>query len=427
MRNRICILLVCFQMIGVLSSTAGLSTRTGNLVLRTFPQEAELYAENGKVLHPEGRREEWRIYTLPRGFQVLELRAPGYYSKRLHLVLTDSFEVEEKLERKDSRLLLVGETPTGTWPKGVLFSPEVDYLAVTLLGGKGIDRIPFPELTPRKEIDLSSSKTKSSGYVEPYVFRQRGELWISQMETGEVHILDVHTLEVLGRVDVQGKWPKVICGSSDETYAFISNWLSQTVTVIDTKTRKVVKVIPVSGIPRGLAVTKTGTLYVCLYEPGDIEVIDGNTFTRLKTLPFKPGAKRHIVLDEKKRIGYVSDMATGRVISFSLETGKPLQSLRVGSNVNTLTLTSDGRFLFVSNRGRNNPVDYQKRGPEFGKISVIDTRTFQIVDWVWGRNQPTGLTLSPDNRYMAFTDFLDNNLEVYDISGLYSEDTVPNR
>jgi len=35
---------------------------------------------------------------------------------------------------------------------------------------------------------------------------------------------------------------------------------------------------------------------------------------------------------------------------------------------------------------------------------------------VWGRNQPTGLAFSADGRYLAFTDFLDNNVELYRVA-----------
>jgi YVTN family beta-propeller protein len=239
------------------------------------------------------------------------------------------------------------------------------------------------------------------------------------MLTNEVHILEARTLKKIGSVPVQGIWPKVICTDREERYAYVSNWESRSITVIETESRKVIRVIPISGIPRGLAITREGLLYVCLYDSGDIEVIDTKTYRRIKALPFGPGAKRHIVLDEGKALAYVSDMATGRVSKISLRTDQPLASLWAGSNPNTLALTSDGRYLFVSIRGRNNPEDYQKKGPEFGKIAVIETESFRIVDWVWGRNQPTGLALSPDNRYLAFTDFLDANLEVYEISRLF--------
>ncbi len=391
---------------------------SGRLVIRTFPVEAELYQGEERI-NPIERREEWKIYRIPKGFQVLSLRAPGYHEKKLYLEIPAILEIEEKLERKDSKLNLVGEAPTGKWPKAVLFHPHQPYLLVTLLGGSGIDRILFPNLIPRETLWLEPPTQIVTGFVEFCSFPRRGEIWISQMLTNEVHILDAQTLQKVGTIQVQGIWPKVICTDQEEKYAYVSNWESKSITIIETASRRIVRVIPVPGIPRGIAVTRRGFLYVCLYEGGDIEVIDTKSYRRIKTLGLGPGAKRHIVLDEARDLAYVSDMATGIITKISLRTDQPLTSLWVGSNPNTLALTSDGRYLFVSIRGRNNPEDYQKKGPEFGKVVVIDTETFRIVDWVWGRNQPTGLALSPDNQYMAFTDFLDDNLEVYQISRLY--------
>ena len=390
----------------------------GMLVVRTFPIEAELYLGKEQLI-PVERRDEWRTYLIPKRFQVFTLRAAGYQEKNLYIQMSSSLEIEEKLERSDSKLKLVGETATGRWPKGVMFHPNQPSLLVTLLGGIGIDRIFFPALVPRETLRLETSKQKITGFVEFCTFPKRREIWISQMLTNEVHILDMETLQKVGSIRVQGVWPKVICTDLDEGYAYVSNWESRSISVIDTETRKETFIIPVSGIPRGLTITREGILYVCLFDRGDIEVINMKTFTRIKTIPLGPGAKRHIVLDELQDLAYVSDMATGRVTKLSLKTGKPLASLWVGSNPNTLALTTDGRYLFVSIRGRNHSEDYQKKGPEFGKIEVIDTTSFTMIDWVWGRNQPTGLTLSPDNRYMAFTDFLDDNLEVYDISQLF--------
>lgn len=390
----------------------------GRLVIRTFPPEAELYRAEERLI-PVELKAEWRTYLVPKGFQVLTLRAPGYKEKKFYLEVPSSLEIEDKLERTNSKLNLVGETPTGRWPKGVVFHPGKPFLLVTLLGGNGIERILFPALIPREIVRLESPKQDVTGFVDFCIFPRRGEIWVSQMLTNEVHILEALTLKKVGTIRVQGIWPKVICSDREERYAYVSNWESKSITLIETESRKVLKVIPVSGIPRGMAVTKEGILYVCLYESGDIEVIDTKTYRRIKTIPLGPGAKRDIVLDEERSLAYVSDMATGKVTKLSLRTDQPLASLWVGSNPNTLALTTDGRYLFVSIRGRNNPEDYQKKGPEFGKIAVIETKTFRIIDWVWARNQPTGLALSPDNRYMAFTDFLDDNLEVYEISRLY--------
>jgi DNA-binding beta-propeller fold protein YncE len=83
--------------------------------------------------------------------------------------------------------------------------------------------------------------------------------------------------------------------------------------------------------------------------------------------------------------------------------------------VNTIAFGPDGRYLFVSVRGRNNPESYLIPGPEFGRILVLDPETLETVHEVYGRHQPTGLAVSPDGRYLVTTDFLDDNVALYRI------------
>jgi hypothetical protein len=46
--------------------------------------------------------------------------------------------------------------------------------------------------------------------------------------------------------------------------------------------------------------------------------------------------------------------------------------------------------------------------PLFSPISLLEEK-------VRGKNQPTGLAVSPDGKHLAFTDFPDDNLELYRI------------
>jgi YVTN family beta-propeller protein len=391
------------------------------LTVKLFPQNTAVLAEGGE-LTPHRVQKETRTYRLSAGLTVLTLSSPGYHEKIIRLSLEGDFYLEEKLERADSRLLLAGETPTGTMPKSVVFTEDGSRLVVPLLAEKGIDVVPREDLSRRRRVELTPPEKKWKGYVEPAVLRSRNEIWVSQMDTGQVHILDADNFTHKQTVDVKGRWSKVIAFSHDEKRAFVSNWLSEDVSVIDTETRTVLSLVPVSGVPRGMAAGKDGKfLYVCIFDTGNIDKIDLNDLKVVKTLKFGPGAKRHIVLDDEKGVGYVSDMATGRVTSFSLADDRIIKSLWAGYNLNTLTMSADGRFLFVSSRGRNNPETYLKKGPDFGKITVIHADSLTVADWTWGRNQPTGLAVSPDGRFIAFTDFLDDNLEVYDISGLYAD------
>ncbi|MDR1625686.1 MAG: YncE family protein [Spirochaetia bacterium] len=391
------------------------------LTAKLFPQDAKVLLD-GKELAPVAKTAETRSFGIPRGYREIVLSAPGYFDKTVRLEVAGNLYLEEKLERSDSRLVLVGETLTGHQPKSVMFTQDGKRLVVPILGEKGVDIIPFDGLAPKRRITLTPADKNFRGYVEPALVRGRNEIWVSQMGPGLIHILRGDDPEYVETIPSGGLWPKVITISPDEKTAFVSNWVSLDVSLIDIESRKLTRRIPVSGIPRGMAATADGKyLYVCIYSTGNVDKIDLATAKIVKNLPFGRGAARHIVLDEERGMGYVSDMATGKVSSFTLADDKIQKRVWAGHCLNTLARSSDGRFLFVSSRGMNNAETYLKKGPDFGKVAVIDAAEMKVIDWVWGRNQCTGLCVSPDDKYLVFTDFLDANVEVYDITALWKD------
>ena len=106
-------------------------------------------------------------------------------------------------------------------------------------------------------------------------------------------------------------------------------------------------------------------------------------------------------------------MYYGTVFAISLKTDRVLKKIHAGSNLNTIALSPDEQYLFISSRGKNSCNGYLEKGPEFGKIFLYNTSRGIIEDWVWGQNQPTGLDISPDSKTIAFTDFLDGLIEIY--------------
>ena len=89
-------------------------------------------------------------------------------------------------------------------------------------------------------------------------------------------------------------------------------------------------------------------------------------------------------------------------------------SLQVVSHSGSFTITPDGRLLIVSSRGPNNPHEgYLVRGCEYGRIFFINLKSGTLDEWIWGRDQPTGLAVDPSGRYLAFTNLLSDSLELY--------------
>jgi len=387
-----------------------------SITLKVFPEDYALTVD-GKNINPTKISNYLKKISLDSGEHILKFSRDGYLDKELKVDTSQKVsEIELKLEKKDSMLEQVTVFKTGPHPKSVEFTPDGKYFASALLEGKGIDLFSTTDFTKVKTIEIPEQYAKLKNFVEIVFFPERKEMWVSQMAANAIHVIDMNDYTYKLTIPTKGIWTKIIAMTHDHKLAFASNWESHDVSVIDVNQYKVINKIKVSGIPRGMVTTADDKyLYVCIFSSGEIQKIDIASMKIVKTLNFPKGAKRHILLDKTKNLLYVSDMYRGSIYVINPLDDKVLKEIPVDSKLNTIKLSPDSKYLFVSSRGPNNPETYLKKGPKFGKVFVIDTETLEIQEWIWGKNQPTGLDVSPDGKYLAFTNFLDNEIEVYRI------------
>jgi len=379
------------------------------LVLKVFPPDAAVSVDGADA-------QGGRTFRLTTGAHLLRLSAPGYVTRELRLDLAEGKTLETKLERDGPILRRIGEVRTGTQPKSVQYSPDGAAFVSPLLDGPGVEM--YSSADPGSHTVLAPPPPWQSrvGFVETAFVKRRSELWVTQMTTGLVHVFSTADNSWVDSIATGGYYPKVITLSDDEKTAYVSNWVSNDVSVIDVDNRTVTARIPVGGTPRGMALSADqASLYVCIFDSGTVRKIDLAARKVVRTLSFGSGAMRHIVRDSRRNLFYASDMLRGRILVIDADRDVLAAQVDVDANLNTIALSPDGKYLFVSSRGPNNPNDYTKPGPSLGKVYCIDTGTMQIADWTWGGNQPTGLAVSPDGRQLAFTNFLDGTVERYAI------------
>jgi DNA-binding beta-propeller fold protein YncE len=393
------------------------------LLLKAGPPDMKFFHNGGELR--AAAETGLRRFVL-EGPGVVRFEAPGFTGKTLHTReipgLLRGGQLQIKLERERGTVEYLREISTGRQPKSVYFSPEGDRLFVPLLGQRGVDVFRFagngapkpPELGFEKRLAVPGGG--AGGFVEALCDGRRRELWVSNMEENRVHIFDLDTLAYKRFIDTGGVMPKVIAQSPEGDITVVSNWLSRNISVFDSQTKERLALIPVGGAPRGMAFSPDGkTLYAAIFDGPVIAVID--MVTKKTAAPYRlyegAGAARHVIYSEGKL--FVSDMYRGNVCILDAASGKLIKAVRVGSNINTIVLSPGGKRLYASSRGRNNPEDYTKPGPEFGALYILRPADLSLEEKVWGRNQPTGLAVSPDGRHLAFTDFLDDNLELYRI------------
>jgi DNA-binding beta-propeller fold protein YncE len=188
--------------------------------------------------------------------------------------------------------------------------------------------------------------------------------------------------------------------------------------VIDLASGAVRQRIGVASTPRGLWPTADGkSLYVAGFGTGELEKIDLATGKVAHLFKNSGGAMRHLVADEKAGKLYASDMGKDVIWLLDMKTDKVTKFADTDHKPNTIDLSPDGRVLFVSNRGANNPKSYYLPGYEWGSILLLDTATGKPLDAVVGGNQCTALDVSEDGKMLVFSDFLDNRLRVYSVPG----------
>ncbi|MCL1833186.1 MAG: YncE family protein [Leptospirales bacterium] len=410
--NKISLLLI-FTLIA--SSTY--SANTKSIKLKIFPADYSIEID-GKIVTPQKVSAYIKRVSITEGEHKFLIKSNGYIDKNMTVKIDKSTsELEIKLEKKDSMLQQIAVIPTGAHPKSVEFTPDGKYMVSALLEGTGVDIISTETFKHVKTIEFPEKYAKKRNFVEIVFIPKKNEMWVSQMAANALHVVDMKDFTYKTTIPTLGVWTKIIAFSNDYKLAFASNWESHDVSIIDVDQYKTINRVKVAGIPRGMAVTSDNKyLYVCIFSTGAMQKIDLNTFKVVKTINFPKGAKRHIILDKTKNLFYVSDMYRGSIYVISPVDDKVVKEIKVDSKLNTAKLTPDGKYIFVSSRGPNNPESYLLKGPIFGKVYVIDTSNYEIKEWIWGRNQPTGLDISPDGKFMAFTNFLNNEIELYRIN-----------
>ncbi len=347
------------------------------------------------------------------GAVTVEASAEGMRPES-HVIAGDSSDlVEIYLDPIDQVVDRTMVMTTGSAPKQVAFTPDGDELWVTLLAGSGLEIY-----DPVTGALLSVIDLPEAGSVELIFDRAGTTAWVSQMETATVYEIDVDERRIIRELATGGSWTKVMALSPDGTRLWASNWISNDVSEFDLSTGEVIRRIPTVTTPRGLAVDAGATrLYVAGYDAGELEVVDLATGEG-RIIHHSGGALRHLVADPSSGLVYASDMARDVILVIESATDRVTTLGTTDRLPNTIDVTPDGAILAVSNRGRNNPETYYLPGPEWGSVLLLDTADGRVLDAIVGGNQPTGLDISADGKWLAFSDFLDNRVTIVALPGV---------
>jgi YVTN family beta-propeller protein len=346
--------------------------------------------------------------TISEGTVDVRVSLDGHETRTQRVDVTRDRRFKWWLDPEGTLHHKVTQFKTGAAPEQVTFNPQGTQLWVSLLGGPGVE-VYRPDTGER----LAMIGLRGQGAVDVIFTADGTTAYASQMETGSVYEIDAATFEVRRRLRTEGRWSKAMALSPDGRRLFVSNWSSNDVSEIDLDSGGVMRTIPTVATPRGLYIT-ADDLYVAGFAGGDLERIARDS-GKTTTLAVTGGAMHHVVGDARRQRLYASDMGSDRIFVHDLGGDRVRRLTRTDHKPGTIDLGADGRVLYVANRGANNPDGHHLPGPEWGSVLAIDTRTGEALDAIVGGNQTTGLDVSASGRLLAFSDALDDRVQVYEI------------
>ena len=385
-----------------------LEAQEQELRLDSFPASATVRVLRGDALLMEGAAP--LTLSIPSGEVRVEFELPGYAPVTRSLFLDGPTEHRECLDRLGQLLDCQWEASGILSPKAVAYSPDGRELWATQLNRAPALRV----YDAASGAELGQVEFGKRGAVELVFSPDGSRLYASQMDTATVYEVDAATRTVLRSFPTRGTWTKIVELSADAQSVFASNWISNDVSQISLSTGQRERRYKTAKTPRGLWSHPNGKhLYAASFGSGKLERIDLETGAR--TTVYQGGVLRHLEPDLERGRLYISDMRRDQILVMDMSTDDVAVLARTERHPNTITLSPDGRLLFVSCRGRNNPDNWMAKGPEWGTLLVLDALDGELLDVVVAGNQPTALDVSPDGRSLVLSDILDARLRSFRI------------
>jgi len=185
---------------------------------------------------------------------------------------------------------------------------------------------------------------------------------------------------------------------------YVTNVLSNSVSVVNTATNSVTATIPVGRSPRGIAISPDGaSLYVANARDNTVSVVNTADNTVSLTLPVGNSPQGVTVAPDGSKV-YVVNGLSNSVSVLDAATKQTLTTVNVGRQPQALALTPDGKFAYVTNYIDNS-------------VTVFDTSTNTVVTTITDNigNGPNGIAVTPDGKQAYAVSFNENSVSIIDV------------
>jgi len=209
----------------------------------------------------------------------------------------------------------------------------------------------------------------------------------------------------------------------DGSRYYISNEAEKSLDVVDQKTLKVTRHIPLSGHPNNISISKDGKrVYVSIaVAPGAIDVVDTTSLEKVKSIPVKGAVHNTYVTPDGKFV--VSGSIPSKTITvIDQQTEQPVWSLVMDLGIRPMAFATnpDGstKWIFVQLSGFNGfaVVDFASK-KEINRIKLPDLPAGK-APFPEGGNESHGMAVTADGKTLIVNSRLNSAIYSYSLPDL---------
>ena len=238
----------------------------------------------------------------------------------------------------------------------------------------------------------------------------------------DVSIIDPATNQVVGvihGIEVNHG----AAAAPDGSRYYVSDEGESTLDVVDAKTLKVTKKIPLSGHPNNISISKNGKrVYVSIaVAPGAVDVIDTVSQEKVKSIAVKGAVHNTYVTPDGKYV--VSGSIPGKTVTvIDAQTEEPVWSLTMDKGIRPMAFAAnpDGstKWIFVQLSGFNGfaVVDFATH-KEINRIKLPDLAAGK-QPFLVGGNESHGMAVTSDQKTLVVNSRLNSAIYAYSLPDL---------
>jgi DNA-binding beta-propeller fold protein YncE len=215
----------------------------------------------------------------------------------------------------------------------------------------------------------------------------KGMAYVSN-QNGDVTVIDLNTLETVQEFNVGAEGPRGIGVTRNGKWLVTANSDSGNLSVMDRKTGKILKHIPIGKNPEFVRIR--GHLAFVSFEPASV----GGP-------PPKPGSEEAKALERARE---EANEEPAKVAVVDLRKGKVIREITGGMETEGIEFSADGKHVIVTNEADENLTVHEIKTGKL--VRTIDTREYG--------NRPRGIKMAPDGKYYVASIEYGNKVIVLD-------------